>query len=159
LIRLFLLLLLVFALLQGCHARPFDLRNPANDTPILAGESGGVIVRGGGSASGRGWDRRALVSLAVENKRSKDLELARKDVVLKLGLRRRKAHSLVGSDESGRVERVRIGAGKRVDLIAQFSAAFAARRKGRVALEFVEAGTGEVVRVDVPFRMRRAKAP
>ncbi len=152
-------LLLLLLALPGCASRSLEIINPTNNAPTILASAGYVAVWGGGSASARGWDRRALVSLTVKNDRPQAITLARKDLVMRLGLRRRAARSLVGSEATGRVESIAVPPHGKVELITEFSTALAVRRKGTIALRFVEEGTGEVVRVEVPFRMRRAKAP
>ena len=153
------LLLPVLLLAAGCGSRAYDLRNPDDGSPLLTGNAPGLTVRGGGSASTRRWDRRALLSLTVKNDRKKDLTLDRKAIGMRLGLRKPSANSLVGSGSEGRVEQVRVPALGSLGLIAEFSAAFAVRRRGTITLDFVEAPTKEKVRVEVPFRMERAKEP
>jgi hypothetical protein len=78
---------------------------------------------------------------------------------MRLGLRNPRANSLVGSGSEGRVEQVRVPAGGSLGLITEFSADFAVRKSGEIALDFVEAGSKEKVRVEVPFRMERSKEP
>jgi hypothetical protein len=158
-IRRFRWILPLFLLAAGCGSRAYDLRNPDDGSPVLAGSGPGIAVRGGGSASTRRWDRRALLSLSVRNDRQKDLTLAREAIGIRLGLRSPAANSLVGSGSEGRVEQVRVPALGSLGLIAEFSADFAARKSGKITLDFVEADTKEKVRVDVPFRMERTKAP
>ena len=150
---------LLLLLATGCGSRAYDLRNPDDGSSLLAGSAPGLAVRGGGSASGRGWDRRAIVSLSVKNDRKKDLTLDRKAIGMRLGFRKPRANSLVGSGSEGRVEQVRVPAEGSLGLITEFSAAFAARKSGKVTLDFIEADTKEKVRVDVPFRMERTEEP
>jgi hypothetical protein len=95
----------------------------------------------------------------VKNDRKMDLTLDRKAIGMRLGLRKPRAASLVGSGSEGRVEQVRVPAEGSLGLIAEFSAAFAVRKSGNITLDFVDAGTKEKVRVEVPFRMERANAP
>jgi len=158
-VRRRLLLLPVLLLAAGCGSRAYDLRNPDDGSPVLAASASGLAVRGGGSASTRRWDRRALVSLTVKNDRKRDVTLDRRAIAMRLGLREPSANSLVGSGSEGRVEQIRVPAEGSLGLIAQFSAAFAARKSGTIRLDFVEADTKEKVRVEVPFRMERAKEP
>ena len=146
-------------LTTGCGSRAYDLRNPDDGSSLLVGSAPGLAVRGGGSASARRWDRRAIVSLSVKNDRKKDLTLDRNAIGMRLGFRKPRANSLVGSDGEGRVEQVRVPAEGSLGLITEFSAAFAARKSGNVTLDFVEADTKEKVRVEVPFRMERTKEP
>jgi len=157
--RRMLLLLPVFLIAAGCGSRAYDLRNPDDGSSLLAGSAPGLAVQGGGSASTRRWDRRAIVSLSVKNDRKKDLTLDRKAIGMRLGFRKPRANSLVGSGGEGRVEQVRVPPQGSLGLIAEFSAAFAVNKSGKVTLDFIEADTKEKVRVEVPFRMERTKEP
>jgi hypothetical protein len=153
--RFFFLLLLA---LPACAPRPLEIVNPTNNSPTILASAGDVAVWGGGSATARRWGRRALVSLTVRNNRPRAITLARKDLVMHLGFRRRAARTLVGSAVSGPVEAITIPSKDKRELFAEFSAVLGLRRRGTIVLRFVEEGTGEVVRVEVPFRMQRAKA-
>ncbi|OGP85723.1 MAG: hypothetical protein A2Y95_02950 [Deltaproteobacteria bacterium RBG_13_65_10] len=155
--RLFTFLFLLT--LPACALRPMDLVNPSNNAPTIVSSNARVAVWGGGSASTRPWHRRTLVSLTVKNDRPRPITLARKDLVLHMGFRRKGARSLVGSAASGRVEAITIPSQEKVELTAEFSTVLALRKKGSIALRFVEEGTQEVVWVDVPLRMRRASSP
>ena len=150
-------LLLSLALLvasAGCSSRPLSVLNTEDGTSRLSAEANGVRVTGGGSASGRGWDRRVLISFRISNDRKTALTLARKDVVLVLGLRRVSAHTIIGSKDAGPVESMKIRPGTEVAVIAQFSSAFAIRKSGHITLRFDESKTDNELKLEIPIKLR-----
>ena len=154
--RIFVLLELaaLFAL-GGCASRPLHLVNPQDESPRLSARQEGVTISGGGSGSSRGWDRRIILSLTLHNERDEALRLSRKDLVMRLGLRRVSAHTLIGSEESGPAEEIRVPAHGKVEFIAQFSTAFAIRKTGKIVLRLFEEGSDQPIELEVPIRLRR----
>ncbi len=154
--RIFVLLgLTALFMLGGCASRSLHLVNPQDESPRLSARQEGVSVSGGGSGSSRGWDRRIILSLTLRNERDKTLSLSRKDLVMRLGLRRVSAHTLIGSEESGPVEAIQVPPHVKVDFIAQFSTAFAIRKTGKIVLRLYEEGSTEPLALEVPIRLRR----
>ena len=147
--------LTAFLTLGGCASRSLRLVNPQDESPRLSAHQEGVSVSGGGSGSSRGWDRRIILSLTLHNARDKTLKLKRKDLVMQLGLRRVSAHQLIGSEESGPVEGIRVPPHVKVDFIAQFSTAFAIRKTGKIVLRLYEEGSKEPIALEVPIRLKR----
>ncbi len=150
--RLIPLLALLLAL-AACASQPMRVLNPADGSPRLAAEAKGIRATGGGSASGRGWDRRLLVSLTLSNERAEALRLARDDLVLAIGPRRVSPHTLVGSGGTGSVESITLPAGGTGGIIAQFSVNFAIGNRGTIRLRFEEVDGGEVVKLEVPLKL------
>jgi hypothetical protein len=146
-------LLALLLALAACASNPMRVLNPADGSPRLTAAANGIRATGGGSASGRGWDRRLLVSLTLRNERAEALHLAREDVILAIGPRRVSPHTLVGSAGSGSVESITLPTGGSGGIIAQFSANFAIRKRGTIRLRFEEAGGGEVVKLEVPLKL------
>jgi hypothetical protein len=152
--RLIPLLALLFAL-TACASQPMRVLNPADGSPRLAAAADGIRATGGGSASGRGWDRRLLVSLTLRNERAEALRLARDDLILAIGPRRVSPRTLVGSAKTGSVESITLPAGGTRELMAEFSANFAIKNRGTIRLRFEKVGGGNVVKLEVPLKLDR----
>lgn len=147
--------LLLSLVLAGCASHALDVVNPADDSPRLSARGESITVTGGGTATSRGWDRRLIVSFSLRNEGKRKLQLARKDIVMKLGPRQVAAHTLVGSEKTGPVEIIEIPPRGKVEFIAQFSTSLGIKKTGRILLGVSRAGSEETVELEVPIRLRK----